>query len=211
VIKFRVRGTLRFLSHAETLRLFQRACVRGQIRIRYSQGFNPRPRLSLPLPRPVGVESDDELLCLKVHKSTKDYGRLCAAVAAALSGQLPEGIELISVSPARDAASYQPLSATYLLPLRREYINDKLKATIERLLASESLHLQRRTGDGSSRIKNIDVRGFLTSIEIGEDGIIVECSISGAGSVRVDEVLGLLRLDQTMLAAPIRRTSVQWR
>jgi radical SAM-linked protein len=201
---------LRFLSHAETLRVFQRACVRGHIKILYSQGFNPRPRLSLPLPRPVGVESDDELLCLKVHKSTEDGGHLCSGVAARLSGQVPEGIELISVSAARPGTSYQPVSAAYLLPLRREHLNEVLKATIECLLASESLVLQRRTGPDGSKTRNIDVRGFLTSIEVGEDGIIVECSISGAGSVRVDEVLSLLRLDQSMLAAPIRRTSVKW-
>jgi radical SAM-linked protein len=210
VIRFRVRGTLRFLSHAETLRVFQRACVRGRIGVRYSQGFNPRPKLSLPLPRPVGVESDDELLCIKVQKSREDADHLCSAVAAALSGQLPEDIELISASIARDGASYQPLSATYMLPLRRDCINEKLKATIEHLLASESLILQRRTGAGGSKIRNIDVRGFLTSIKVGEEGIIAECGISGAGSVRVDEVLSLLRLDQGMLAAPIRRTTVKW-
>ncbi|MBW7991664.1 MAG: DUF2344 domain-containing protein, partial [Planctomycetes bacterium] len=55
VIKFRIGGPLRFISHAQTLSVFQRACVRAGIEIRYSQGFNPRPRLSLPLPRPVGV------------------------------------------------------------------------------------------------------------------------------------------------------------
>jgi len=135
---------------------------------------------------------------------------LYSAVAAELSAQLPEGIELISVNVARPGASYQPLSATYALALRREYLNDELKATIERLLASESLNLQRQTGARSSRIKNIDVRGFLTSIETDEQGIIVECSIRAAGSVRVDEVLGLLALDQSMLAAPIRRTAVRW-
>jgi len=210
VIRFRIRGTLRFLSHAETLRVFQRACVRGRISIQYSQGFNPRPRLSLPLPRPVGVESNDELLCLKVHKSTEDGGRLCSSVAAELSAQLPDGIELISVDVAGPGASYRPLSATYVLALRREFLNDDLKATIERLLASESLDLRRQTDARGSRFRNIDVRGFLTSIEIGEKGIIVECSISGAGSVRVDEVLSLLQLDQSMLAAPIRRTSVRW-
>lgn len=210
VIKFRVGGALRFLSHAETLRVFQRACVRGRISIRYSQGFNPRPRLSLPLPRPVGVESDDELLCLKVHKSTENGGDLCSSVAAELSAQLPEGIELISVNVAGLGASYQPLSATYVLALRREYLNDELKATIERLLASESLNFQRQTGARNARIKNIDVRPFLTSIETSDQSIIVECSISPAGSVRVDEVLSLLQLDQSMLAAPIRRTTVRW-
>ena len=55
---------MRFLSHAETMRLFQRACVRAGVKVAYSQGYNPHQRMSLVLPRSVGVESDDELLCL---------------------------------------------------------------------------------------------------------------------------------------------------
>ncbi|MHC4116126.1 MAG: TIGR03936 family radical SAM-associated protein [Planctomycetota bacterium] len=210
VIKFRVGGALRFLSHAETLRVFQRACVRAQISIKYSEGFNPRPRLSLPLPRPVGVESDDELMSLRCSMldsrcSTRN------TIKEQLSAQLPEGIDLISVDIARPGASYQPLSATYVLSVRPEYLNDELKATIERIMSCESLDIQRKTGARGSRIKNINVRPFLTSIETDEHGIIIECGISPAGSVRVDEVLSLLELDQNMLAAPIRRTCVRWR
>ena len=90
VMKFRIGRSLRFLSHAETLSLFQRACVRAGIDLCYSQGFNPRPKLSLPLPRPVGVESDDELLAVRVLKSTPaqrqegtgNTGDLCSFVEA---------------------------------------------------------------------------------------------------------------------------------
>lgn len=210
VIKFRVGGALRFLSHAETLRVFQRACVRARISIRYSQGFNPRPKLSLPLPRPVGVESDDELLCLRVNVQSENAGDLCSSVMAELSAQLPEGLELVSVNIARPGASYQPRSATYMLAVRSEHLNDQLKAAVERIMASESLDVQRQTGARGARIKNINVRPFLASIETDEQGIIVECGISPAGSVRVDEVLSLLELDETMLAAPIRRTTVRW-
>ncbi len=78
------------------------------------------------------------------------------------------------------------------------------------MLASESLDVRRQTGARGARIKNIDVRPFLTSIETDDHGIIVECSISGAGSIRVDEVLSLLELDESMLAGPVRRTGVQW-
>ena len=65
IVKFGIKGNLRFLSHAETIRLFERACVRAGIKLVYSQGFNPHPKLSLPLPRTVGVESDDDLLYLR--------------------------------------------------------------------------------------------------------------------------------------------------
>jgi len=210
VIKFKVWGALRFLSHAETLRLLQRACVRAGIDVRYSQGFNPRPKLSLPLPRPVGVESDDEVLCLSVRRRPGGASPTLHEVAAGLSAQLPEGCELLGVSVARSSRSILPRAATYVLPARREHLDDALKSRIDTLLGSESLLIQRRTGAKGRRSKNIDVRPFLASIEMTGQGIIVECRISSAGSIRVEEVMSLLELDQNMLAGPIRRTSVRW-
>jgi len=218
VIKFRLRGTLRFLSHAETLRVFQRACVRAGINIQYSRGFNPRPKMSLPLPRPVGVESDDELLCLRIHngtraqehQSTSDAGDLCSFIKNKLSVTLPEGCEVLSVNFDRTDKSFQPLSATYVLAVRPEYCNEDLRVRIERLLASKSLNIQRQTGKKNSKPKNIDVRTFLKSINIDNRCIIVECNITLAGSIRVDEILELLELDESKLALPIRRTNVQW-
>ena len=220
VIKFRIGGPLRFISHAQTLNVFQRACIRAGIKIRYSQGFNPRPRLSLPLPRPVGVASDDEMLCLRVHRSACPQENDCITtqVYNSLSEQLPQGLELLSVSVVEAKASFQPCSAKYALAVRKEYLNEELKAKIKRLLASDSIKIQRQTAKTKSRfrnreskVKNIDVRGFLESIELGPDGIIVECKVTPAGSIRVEEILKLLDLDAEKLALPVRRTSVQWR
>ena len=205
VIKFKIGGNLRFLSHAQTLSVFQRACVRAGIEIQYSQGFNPRPRVSLPLPRPVGVESDDELLCIRVRKSTT------AQVHKSISAQLPQGCELLSVNVAQPGTSFWPCSATYVLTVQQEYLNEQLNDTIERLLASESISVQRQIDKRKSRIKNIDVRAFLESIELEQNSIIVECKISSAGSIRVDEILELLELDAEKLASPIKRTNVKWR
>jgi radical SAM-linked protein len=207
-----VTGNLRFLSHAETLSFFQRACVRAGIGIQYSKGFNPRPKLSLPLPRPVGVESDDELLCLR---SAADPDELRAAnyesrIKTELSAQLPEGCELLSVSTAQTVRSFQPCSATYLMAVKPEYLDEKLKATIKRLLASENLNIRRRTGKKQSKVKNLDVRAFLESIKMDDRGIIVQCNISPAGSIRIDEILMLLELDEEKLASPVRRTNVKW-
>ena len=205
-------GSLRFLSHAETLNFFQRACVRAGIGIQYSQGFNPRPKLSLPLPRPVGVESDDELLRLRVAVDPDELRVTSheSRIKDELSAQLPEGCELLSVSVAQAGRSFQPSSATYMLAVKAEYLNDKLKATIERLLASENINIQRRTGAEHSKIKNLDVRLFLKSIKLDDRGIIVECNISPAGSIRVDEIMRLLELNEGKLASPVRRTNIQW-
>lgn len=208
LIRFRVHRLLRFLSHAETVRVFQRACVRAGIKIRYTQGFNPRPKLSLPLPRSVGVESDDDLLCLRMDSSELPFDS--EAFKARLSAQLPEGCELLSVEVAKVGTPPQPRLSTYVLPVQREYLDAKLRATVKRLLASETLNLRRWIDVKKSKFKDVDVRPFLKSIEFDDGRIIVECKISSAGSIRVDEILRLLELDMEKLAAPIRRTNVQW-
>ncbi len=216
LIKFRIVDSLRFLSHVETLRVFQRACVRAGIEIQYTEGFNPHPKLSLPLPRTVGVESEDDLLQLKVHMGQRIKNQSatspfdCEQLKRRLSDELPQGCQLLTVSLAKDKASLQPRLATYILPVKKEHINEKLKAAIKRSLASESLSLQRRINDKKLRSKTVDVRGFLKSIRVDEAVVIVECGVSSAGSIRVDEILELLELDAEKLAGPIRRAAVEW-
>jgi radical SAM-linked protein len=189
------------------VRVFQRACVRADVKVLYSEGFNPRPKLSLPLPRSVGIEADNDLLCLQMKTGA---GNLCSLVKTGLSEQLPDGLELQLVRTVKTKTSIQPCRAIYLLMVRREYLDEKLKSRINRLLASENLGLQRQIGTDNSGFKNVDVRPFLESIELGDAGIVVECKISSAGSIRVDEILKLLELDYDILSAPIRRTAVQW-
>jgi radical SAM-linked protein len=180
--------------------------------MQYSRGFNPRPKLSLPLPRTVAVASDDDLLCIRVNRDPNgpQVTEYESRIKDRLSGQLPKDCELLSVEAAESNVSFQPTSATYILPVRTEYINAKVKAGVERVLSSDSLVLQRRMDAKNSKFKNVDVRPFLKSIEIGDKAIVVECKISSAGTIRVDEILKLLELDAEMLTAPITRTNVQW-
>jgi radical SAM-linked protein len=216
LIKFGIRGNLRFLSHAETVKVFQRACVRAGIKIQHSGGFNPRPKLSLPLPRSVGVETDDDLLCLSIESSEPPIGTETLMVS--LAERLPQGCELLSVSVAKTKVALQPHLATYILAVPPECVDDRLRATIKRLLASKNLDVQRRIDKKISTFdfrlstfKNVDVRGFLRSIELDNNGnIVVECKISSSGSIRPDEILKLLGLSTDKLAAPIRRTNIQW-
>jgi hypothetical protein len=134
-----------------------------------------------------------------------------------LSAQLPEGCELVSVSIAQAGRSFQPCSATYVFTILPEHLKECMRARIGHLLASETLNVQRQKDKKNSKfktrnskVKNVDVRKFLKSINSDDRSIIVECNISSAGSIRVDEILRLLELDEEKLALPIRRTDVQW-
>jgi len=226
LVKFKIRGNLRFLSHAETINLFQRACVRAGIKTQYSEGFNPRPRLSLPLPRSVGVESEDDLLCIRVEAD--EVGLDSEQLKLRLGGEVPAGCELVEVTVSNRKISLQPRSATYLFLVRQGYFDERLKERIEHLLASESLNLERRIEDvfergGEVRSRLLDVRPFVKSIRFddgvrgfgdgnqqGGTSISVECEITPGGTIRVDEIMSLLGLDHEMLAGPVRRTRIEW-
>ena len=212
LVKFEIRGNLRFLSHAETVKVLQRACVRAGMEVQHSEGFNPRPRLSLPLPRPVGVESDDELLALVAGcRDDRMLADLPEQIKAGLRAELPRGCEVVSVGAARGGNAPQPCSATYVFAVRPDYVNDELSNRIKHLLASDTLIVRRQTDAKASRFKDVDVRGFLRSVELKDGCVSVECEISLAGSVRVEEILELLGLDVEKLDRPIKRTMVQWR
>ena len=222
LIKFRIHGALRYICHSEMLKIFQRACVRAGIKIQHSQGFNPRPRLSLPLPRPVGIESDDELLCLRCSMLDPllPQGQACPresgeysilnTIKSKLAAQLPEDLELLSVEVQETKFIPQPRCVTYILDVRPEYADDRLKAAIKHLSERTHIIIERKIENRRSRIKEVDVRPFLKSIELDGKSIAVECAFTSAGSIRVEEILRLLDIDIEKLTAPIKRTNVQF-
>jgi len=212
VVRFRIAGALRFLSHAETSRVFQRACARAEVPVKYSEGFNPHPKLSLPLPRPVGVESDDELLVIRLSEEPQDAGGTYEArVRQTLQAVLPAGIDVAGVELA-GSGSFQPRSVDYLFCLRADRaadLADRLRQRAQVILAGESWIVERKL-PGESKVRRIDVRPFLESIEAVERGVVVRCNVTAAGSIRIEEILRLLELEREDLAAPVRRTAVEW-
>jgi radical SAM-linked protein len=215
-IRFRIAGAMRFLSHAETFRVFHRACARAVLPVCYTEGFNPHPRLSLPLPRPVGVESDDELLVARLCEErgagpVEDRTEREAAIRQALTEQLPDGIQVLSVALTA-GASFQPQRAEYVLPVRVENdpeLAERLTGALTRVMTSERCAVERSSGE-SGVARSIDVRPFLCSIRLEGANLIVEHRTGGAGSIRVDEILQLLGLRIEDLAGPVRRTNVVW-
>jgi len=147
------------------------------------------------------------LLCLRIDGSTGDSYTL---IKAELAEQLPEGLELLSIEVAKAKSTPQPCLVTYVFSAGLECLNDKLKDTIRRVLASDSLLVTRNPPDTKHKLKNVDVRPFLQSIKLEQRGIVVQSKVSSGGSIRVEEILKLLELDTAKLTAPIRRTAVQW-
>jgi len=214
-IRFRISGTMRFLSHAETARVLQRACARAALPVRYSEGFNPHPRTSLPLPRPVGVEAREELLVARLCEAggaVESRAEREAAVKRALAEQLPEGMEVLAVDLVAAGTSFHPQAAEYVLPLRVEEgagLAGRLQDKIAEVMGSERCVMERASGEGRAA-RPVDVRPFLLSVRLEGGALIVQHRTGVGGSIRVEEILQLFGLGPQDLAGPVRRTNVRW-
>jgi radical SAM-linked protein len=210
VVKFKISCNLSYLSHLETVSMFQRALVRAGVELCYTDGFNPRPRLSLPLPRSVGVWSDAELLYALVDVVSGGEGALQEQVA----GQLPFGCEVTGIELEEGKAAYRAEWAEYEFDLGDMAGESEFKSEFERfcsaLESGEGLYVERRKGERGI-CRRIDVGDYIETAELKGSHVLVRCSITPSGSVRIDELLDLLGIEREQLSGPVRRSAVEWR
>ena len=90
---FEKTGNAIFISHLDLMRLFQRAFKRAGLPLTHTQGFNPRPSVSIALPLSVGVESVCELLDFDLEGENVSNEEICTRLNAALV----EGVKVLKV------------------------------------------------------------------------------------------------------------------
>ena len=211
IMRFSITSSLRYLSHRETLEMFHRAFTRADIAVAYTNGFNPRIRLSLPLPRSVAVAAEDELLCAGLEDTQP---ATADRIEEEISSQLPLGVKVLSVEIADGKVSCIPLSAVYEFelsaPAGEKALSDAVKDLQNALDSGDGVFVQ-RDATRSKPVRRIDVSGYIDSMTCGTDRLRVKCNITPLGTVRVDEIMKLLQIDSARLSGPINRTSVQWR
>ena len=202
-IDFAVSGDIRFLAHRDMVRLFARAAVRGGLAIRYSEGFNPHPRISIPLPRPVGIASDAERVLLEQSEPMAEDETL-----RRLHAQVPQGISLTRVQPLASGQRCVPLTVTYRvnLPVRDPPAIRDLAAA---LLVSPSLAVQ-RTDPKTGRAKDVDLRPCLSRLSADDGGIEMVLSVTGGILARPFEVVALLGIEADGVNHRARRLEVEW-
>ena len=90
---FEKKGNAIWISHLDLMRLFQRSFKRAGLPLKHTQGFNPRPSVSIALPLSVGVESGCELLDFDLDGVTVP----CEEICRKLNDALVEGVRVLKV------------------------------------------------------------------------------------------------------------------
>ena len=182
------------------MRLWERALRRAALPLRMSEGFNPRPRLSLVEPRSVGIASEAEVLEFELADWVNPE-----AVLGRLAREVPAGIEIASVDLVRPADKARPQAVVYVA--RLESPPSDLDDRIARLLERSSAPVVRHRPRGD---KPLDARPFILRLEAGPGEVRMVLATGPGGTVRPDEVLRLLELDAEAVArADIHRLEIR--
>ena len=200
LFRFTKEGEARFLSHHDLMRLFERALRRAELPMRMTQGFNPHPRFAILSALPLGVEAADEPLEVEFDPPVP------AAVASEkLGAQLPEGIRLVGGQELQEGVRARVDSVAYEAQLPPGAAIDP--ARVERLLASQSVVIDRTTPSGH---RPMDIRPAIREMAVVPGRLSFVLRVAPEGTPKPSEILAAVlgQPAQALASVRVRRTRV---
>jgi radical SAM-linked protein len=190
-LRYAKRGRLRFTSHRDFSRAFERAIVRARVPMAYSSGFNPHPRISYAGASPTGAASEAEYVEIGLA-AVSDPGQ----VLAALDEALPPGLDVLEAVESPGGSLADLLEASHW----RITVPGLTAADAERAVAvfleTPEIPVERMTKKG---LRSFDCRAAVVSLSAGASVADPSCAIldvvlrHGTPTVRPDDVLAGLR------------------
>ncbi|HET6166885.1 MAG TPA: TIGR03936 family radical SAM-associated protein [Marmoricola sp.] len=194
-IRYAKRGRLRFTSHRDFSRAFERALSRARVPMAYSSGFNPHPRISYAGASPTGAASEAEYLEIGLAEVVDPE-----VVLRELDTSLPDGLDVLEVVPSAGGSLADRLQASVWEITVPGIDVATLTEAAGRLLETDEVPVERmtkkglRTFDARAAIVSLGARSCGESANDGETCAILEVVLRhGTPSVRPDDVLAALR------------------
>jgi radical SAM-linked protein len=198
-LRYAKRGPLRFTSHRDVARAFERALRRAKVPMAYSQGFNPHPKVSWIGASPTGVASEAEYVEIQLVEA-QDPGELVRTLDTAM----PPGLDLLEAVEADGGTLADRMEASRWRLELPGVTPDTLRNAFERLLAAEVVEVERLTKHG---MRTLDARSAIVTGWVDDDpvespsttpgepcGILVVVVRQLTPAVRPDDVLSALRV-----------------
>jgi radical SAM-linked protein len=146
-MRFAKRGRLRFLSHRDVARTFERAVRRAAVPMAYSAGFSPHPRISWVGAAPTGAASEAEYVEFALAEAGDP-----AALGRALDAALPDGLDVLECVLAGPGSLPERVDGSAWRIRLPGLTAAVVSAGVDALLDCEVLEVDRLTKDGRRRI-----------------------------------------------------------
>jgi radical SAM-linked protein len=202
-LEFALGGDLRYLAHHDEMRFLARALVRAGWPLAYSRGFNPRPRLTIPLPRNLGIEAATQLAVVDLTAP-----RTAADLAQRLAPQMPGGCRLLRVIAPAPRATPHPRSAVYELALAAGEGNGLAERSAQ-VLTAPTVIVNRESAPGRPT-RPFDIRPYIEELDWDGAHLRMRLAFVEQRTARPSEAIGQLGLAVETFHHRIRRAEVLW-
>ncbi len=156
---FEKTGNAIWISHLDLMRVFQRAFKRAGLSLTHTQGFNPRPSVSIALPLSVGTQSHCELLDFDLDGDNIPCDEICNR----LNSNLIEGVRVLQVyEDARKLRDLALMQCTVTLKYDKP-LDKGARKQIEELFASQQLIVPKKTKNG---IQDQDIIPMIRNLSV---------------------------------------------
>lgn len=197
-LRFYKKGSLSFIAHLDLVRTVTKAIARAGIPVRYSEGFNPHPRLSFATAMSIGLESEYELLDIRLTK-TVDVELLRRAFNESLTPELQAVEAYIPTTKLNDIAY-----SSYRITIHTEGADSAMAERCERALTLKPLVVFKRSKSGD---KDTDISGGILRISVIFDGeaLVIDTLLAAdnAGFLNPEYLVGYLRDHLGVLCGPL--------
>jgi len=192
-LKYKKDKNLKFISHLELMKTVERIFRRMELPLKFTQGFNPHPKISFAAPLPVGVSSESEYLDVELTEKVHLKGLIRNQKPF-----MPEGLEFVEGIYLQKTKSLMSLvtSSEYVINLETEAVisAEKMQEMINQFLDNESIILKKKNKKGKLTESNIRERIYnVTYMTAHENShmIRVKLSTGSEGNLKPEVMLTL--------------------
>ena len=170
-VKFYKKGNLQYISHLDLVRTMMKIVVRAKLPLWYTEGFNPKPKITFAAPLSIGTES------------------LCEFMDIRLSEKIPvlqakESLNLNMTDEMQVTEVYYPnekLTAlkwlAYEITVETKAASDELAKRIDEIFLSDALPVLKKSKNGEQLV---DIKPLIKSISVKKVGerVLISCILS---------------------------------
>lgn len=203
-LRFTKQGKVRFTSHRDLARVWERALRRAGLPVASTEGFSPRPKVHFGLALSTGHESLGEYLDVDLLDPEDGHPAVDVdALPALLTPLLPPGVEVTAaaVVDRRDASLQQAVTAcTWEIEVLGPTASEVAAAAARLLAADEAVVTRVRKGqevvdDIRPAIRSLDVVGPVPAERHRPGAVVVAELATQPRGLRPGELLGALAPD----------------
>ncbi|MDI3480482.1 MAG: hypothetical protein PWQ97_137 [Tepidanaerobacteraceae bacterium] len=204
-IKFEKAEPVKYISHLDMMRAFERAFRRAKLPLAYSKGFTPHPRLIFSPALSVGVTSSSEYVDVEFYEDIP-----VQEVLRRLNSCLPEGLKALKASDFEGKFALSEINAAlYAVSLAGDYPKEYIEAAVKELVNKKEINMEKVTKKG---IKKVNIAPMIYNIKVMTKtggGILLKMTIAAGQreSVSPDMIIKALsiHLSEELIVKHIHR------